>query len=242
MAALASAPATAQTVTISATGNCAGTPANCGTTGNRNGDRDTTWPGLQIDEGDIVSFTFTLNNPPVTGIVVVGANRSGAAYNVSDLRSTAGAVLVNLPNTASVYVLSNSSPSANESFLLAADGTAEGDEDLSYSLSLGSINTASASLGTPSSATVTIRGTDSAPSFGSGSVTAKTFTAGTAITDFTVPAATGGNGGAITYTASNLPDGLVFDATGTDTPGCTGTEAREICGTPTTATAGAQTA
>ena len=72
------------------------------------------------------------------------------------------------------------------------------------------------------------------PTFGSGSVSNKTYIAGQAITDFTVPAATGGNG-AITYTAANLPDGLVFDATGTDTPGCTGTEAREICGTPTTA-------
>ena len=90
-------------------------------------------------------------------------------------------------------------------------------------------------IGTPSSATVTIRGTDSAPSFGSGSVANKTYIAGSAIADFTVPAASGGNGGTFTYAASNLPDGLVFDATGTDTPGCTGTEAREICGTPTTA-------
>ena len=85
---------------------------------------------------------------------------------------------------------------------------------------------------------MTIRGTDSAPSFGSGSVANKTYVAGSAITDFTVPAATSGNG-TITYAASNLPDGLVFDATGTDTPGCTGTEAREICGTPTTAAAAA---
>ena len=85
---------------------------------------------------------------------------------------------------------------------------------------------------------MTIRGTDSAPSFGSGSVSNKTYIAGSAITDFTVPAATSGNG-TITYAASNLPDGLVFDATGTDTPGCTGTEAREICGTPTTAAAAA---
>ena len=51
-------PATAQTVTVSASGNCAGTSANCGTTGNRNGDRDTTWPGLQVDEGDVVTFTL----------------------------------------------------------------------------------------------------------------------------------------------------------------------------------------
>ena len=91
-------------------------------------------------------------------------------------------------------------------------------------------------IGTPSSATVTIRGTDSAPSFGAGSVSAKTFTAGAAISEFTAPAATGGNG-AITYVASGLPAGLRFDATGMDMDGCPGTEAREICGTPTTAAA-----
>ena len=64
---------------------------------------------------------------------------------------------------------------------------------------------------------VTVNVLDTAPSFGSGSVSNKTYIAGQAITDFTVPAASGGNG-AITYAASNLPDGLVFDATGTDTP------------------------
>ena len=42
--ALASAPAAAQTLTITATGNCGGTPANCATPGNRNGDRDTHLP------------------------------------------------------------------------------------------------------------------------------------------------------------------------------------------------------
>ena len=122
--------------------------------------------------------------------------------------------------------------------MVAADGSAESDEDLNFSLSAIVSDTTgqSVTIGTPSSATVTIRGTDSAPSFGSGSVSAKTFTAGAAIAEFTVPAASGGNG-AITYAASNLPDGLRFDATGTDSPGCPGTEAREVCGTPTTAAA-----
>ena len=61
LAALSSAPAAAQTVIISATGNCGGTPANCGTPTNRNGDRDTTWPDLQVDEGDTVSFYLILS-------------------------------------------------------------------------------------------------------------------------------------------------------------------------------------
>ena len=73
---------------------------------------------------------------------------------------------------------------------------------------------------------------DSAPSFGTGSVPAKSFTYGTAITEFQIPAATGGNGG-VSYSVSGLPAGLVFDASGTDTNGCPGTEPREVCGTPT---------
>ena len=39
-------PAAAQTVSLSASGNC------CGTASNRDGDRDTIWPGLQVDEGN----------------------------------------------------------------------------------------------------------------------------------------------------------------------------------------------
>ena len=73
---------------------------------------------------------------------------------------------------------------------------------------------------------------------GSGAVSAKTFYTGTAIAEFQAPAATGGNG-ALSYAASGLPAGLVFDADGTGT--CPGTEPREFCGTPTTATSGAVT-
>ena len=88
--------------------------------------------------------------------------------------------------------------------------------------------------------TVPLTPTDEAPSFGSGSVPAKTFFRNRAIAEFQVPAATGGNG-ALAYTVSGLPAGLVFDASGTDTNGCPGTQPREVCGTPTTATSGAQT-
>ena len=82
--------------------------------------------------------------------------------------------------------------------------------------------------------------TDTAPPFGAGAVTAKTFPAGAAITEFQVPAATGGNG-AIQYAASGLPAGLRFDETGADSPDCPGSEAREVCGIPTAATSGAVT-
>ena len=226
MVALASAPSAAQTITVSASGN--------------NGDRDGTWPGLQINEGDRVTFTFQLNDAPtgVIGNVNVNTTWSGTAHNTADLRAPGGGT----PNIATSFIVSVGLSGNHRSFFtydIATDGTAEGDETVSVTLdSLHATSVAGFTIGTPSSATVTIRGTDSAPSFGTGSVTAKTFTAGTAITDFTVPAASGGNG-AITYAASNLPDGLVFDATGTDSPGCPGTEAREICGTPTTAAAAA---
>ena len=98
----------------------------------------------------------------------------------------------------------------------------------------------SGSMNVTTGRTVPLTPTDEAPSFGSGSVPAKTFFRNRAIAEFQVPAAPGGNG-ALTYTASGLPAGLVFDASGTDTNGCPGTEPREVCGTPTAATSGART-
>ena len=86
--------------------------------------------------------------------------------------------------------------------------------------------------------TVPLAPTDEAPSFGGGSVPAKTFFRTRAIAEFQVPAATGGNG-ALAYTVSGLPAGLVFDADGTGS--CPRTEPREVCGTPTATTSGART-
>ena len=92
--------------------------------------------------------------------------------------------------------------------------------------------------GNVSTGVVALAPTDEAPTFGSGAVSAKTFHTGTPIAEFQAPAATGGNG-ALSYTVSGLPAGLVFDADGAGT--CPGTEPREFCGTPTTATSGQQT-
>ena len=77
--------------------------------------------------------------------------------------------------------------------------------------------------------------TDEASSFGSGSVSAKTFHTNTPVAGFQVPAASGGNG-ALTCSVSGLPAGLVFDADGMGSR--PGTQPREFCGTPTTATSG----
>ncbi len=54
---------------------------------------------------------------------------------------------------------------------------------------------------------------------------AKTFLRNSPIAEFQALAATGGNG-AITYTVSGLPAGLVFDTDGTGS--CPGTEPHEI--------------
>ena len=125
---------------------------------------------------------------------------------------------------------------------VSTDSASEPDEALTFRMDsfVDGTTLATFPLLSPSTVTVTIRGTDSAPSFGTGSVSARTFAAGVPITEFQVPAATGGNG-TITYAATGLPAGLRFDATGSDSSGCPGTDAREVCGTPTTPTSGAQT-
>ena len=84
--ALASTPAAAQTVTVSATGNCGGIPANCGT----GGDRDTSWPGLQVDEGDLVTFSQTVSPVITSGVLGVNYSLSGSARNTADLREPNG--------------------------------------------------------------------------------------------------------------------------------------------------------
>ena len=70
---------------------------------------------------------------------------------------------------------------------------------------------------------------DSAPSFGAGSVTNKSYQNGLAIQSFQIPAATGGNG-VVVYAESGLPAGLSLGL-----PSCA--DARTVCGTPTMDTA-----
>ncbi len=228
LAAFASAPAAAQTVTLSVSGNCGGTPSNCGT----NGDRDTTWPGLQLDEGDNITFTATLSSSLSSGAVVVFANVSGSGWSTSDVSLTNGVPLGTLFTQLNYSFFSGGTTTQNASYKLVSDGVSESDETITISNVRIALDTSGQSFSnaTPSAVTVTIRGTDAAPDFGTGSVPAKSFTRNTAITEFQIPAATGGNG-AVTYAVSGLPAGLVFDADGTGS--CPGTEPREICGTPT---------
>ena len=99
-------PAAALDFTISASGNCGGTPTNCGTPGNRNGDRDTTWPGLQVDEGDQLTFAVQANNVPSgsSGTWGVNTNISGSAWNTSDLTLQSGSAITTPPQTVTPIV------------------------------------------------------------------------------------------------------------------------------------------
>ena len=226
-------PAAAQTVTVSASGNCGGTAANCGTADKRDGDRDTNWPGLQVDEGDRVTFTLRASGIPagITSFIIINTIWTGSAYNTADLRGSVGGTPL-VPSSNILAISSAGSGTTSNAYLVATDGIAEGDETITVTLdSFHATSAPGFTLGTPSSVTVTIRGTDTAPSFGSETVSDQTFNKYGPITEFQVPAATGGNGGPTTYTTTTLPTGLSFDADGSGD--CPGDEAREICGTPT---------
>ena len=94
LVALASTSAAAQTITISASGNCGGTPANCGTADNRNGDRDTAWPGLQVDEGDVFFLSVLFDQSIGVGKVLAFTySVSGSAWLSLDLAFRSGTVL-----------------------------------------------------------------------------------------------------------------------------------------------------
>ena len=219
------APAAAQTVTVSASGNCGGTATNCGTADKRDGDRDTTWPGLQVDEGDRITFTVSAGSG---NTVVFRGTLSGSAYNSNDLTIVSGPISSFAPTVSggTVGILGGASVLV---FDVRSDGTNEGDE--AVSLTLSTILTPGFTLSTPSSVTVTVRGTDTAPDFGTASVPNQVFQQNVAIDPLTIPEATGGNG-PVTYTATTLPTGLSFQ-------GACG--ARTLCGTPTDPTTAAQT-
>ena len=121
--------------TISASGNCAGTPANCGTSSNRNGDRDTTWPGLQVDEGDQITFTVQANNVPSgsSGLWSLNATISGSAWTTNDLTVQVGQSILGSPQT---ITLAKVLPETSERYryLAVSDGTVEVDETITFSL------------------------------------------------------------------------------------------------------------
>ena len=227
-------PAAAQTLSLSASGNCGGTPANCGTDGDR--EADTRWPGLQVNEGDTV--TFRVEASPASGQVSFQYSLIGSAANLTDLGQIQGSgantgIVSGIPNRNPYNFAPVTGYVQNIIVPVSTDSTSEPDESLTVRIDtfLNSLTAAPLTLPSPSSVTVTIRGTDTAPTFGTASVSNQVFRQNTPITPLTIPEATGGNG-PVTYTATTLPTGLSFQ-------GDCG--ARILCGTPTTLTTGAQT-
>ena len=142
-------PAAAQTITITASSN--------------NGDRDTTRPGLQVDEGDIITFGFTLSTPLVgDDQIQITANRQGTAWNSNDLRSNTGSSLLPAELVQTSVILKGRRTDTNLLIVMAArDGITETDETITVSLTRIEtlIGTSSYTIVDPSSVTVTILGT-----------------------------------------------------------------------------------
>ena len=135
LTALASTPAIAQTLTISATANCGCTLANCGTSDNRNGDRDTTWPGLQVDEGDTVTFTVTAS--PASGLLNLQYSLVGTAANLTDLgqiRQTSAntGTLTTIPSMQSINLAPAAGYTQNIVVAVSTDSASEPDEALTF--------------------------------------------------------------------------------------------------------------
>ena len=179
------------------------------------------------------AYISATNPSPLTEASLNGATVTIAfdgltyASGVTDSDFLLATTVQNL-SIASVGSVSSGDTAATITLAFTGDTGFELDGTLAASVA------ASAHSGTSflTTGSVPVLATDTAPSFGSGSVAARSYRLGTAIAEFQVPAATGGNG-ALTYSASNLPAGLVFDADGTGA--CPGAEPREICGTPTAA-------
>ena len=179
------------------------------------------------------AYISATNPSPLTEATLNGATVTIAldgltyASGVTDSDFLLATTVQNL-SIASVGSVSSGDTAATLTLAFTGDTGFELDGTLAATIA-GSAHSGTSFLTTGS---VPVLATDTAPSFGSGSVADRSYRLGTAVTEFQAPAATGGNG-ALTYSASNLPAGLVFDADGAGA--CPGAEPREICGTPTAA-------
>ena len=146
---------------------------------------------------------------------------------------------------ASISAVSGGARFATEATLtLAFDGDIRATSTLAVKVSASATNS-SRDVTTNAVAVAATAEADTEPVFPAGPQ-ARSYLTNVAIAPFQIPAAAGGNG-VLAYAAAGLPDGLKFDATGTDAGGCaasdfpSGTAAlwatapRTICGTPTRA-------
>ena len=155
-------------------------------------------------------------------------NISGEAANTNDLRND-----LNEPITLADLRGNPSYPFSSPIRVFRAytafdDGIEESDETLTLELTQVTITTLvdfiDGIVGGSGAVTVTIRGTNTAPAFGT--VSPQIFYKG-AYTEFQLPVS-GGNG-PISCTATNLPTGLTLDQDGSGS--CSGLEPCKICGT-----------
>ena len=198
---------TAGTVTLSATNN--------------NGDRDPATPGLQVDEGDIVTLTYT--GTGLTDIVSLDVVAAGTATSVTDYRRTTS------PSNAirSRRTLSPLAPILLTPLLVVDDSVAEDDETIIVTISnpVDAVGTPhpAATIGTPGSVTITIRANDGsvamlggadAEALGGGTINVPVeFSSSPARTaDSTVAFAIAGTATATDYTVTT-GGGITFDAT-----------------------------
>ena len=199
---------TAGTVTLSATNN--------------NGDRDPATPGLQVDEGDIVTLTYT--GTGLTDIVSLDVVAAGTATSVTDYRRTTS------PSNAirSRRTLSPLAPILLTPLLVVDDSVAEDDETIIVTISnpVDAVGTPhpAATIGTPDSVTITIRANDGsvaslggadadAPGGGTINVPVEFSSSPARTADSTVAFAITGTATATDYTVDATSSAITFDAT-----------------------------
>ena len=171
------------------------------------------------DDTDSFSFDWTTYNPLRLSDIASKSwtqNQAIAAFGAA----ASGGVA---PLTHSVSGLpAGVTASSSGSVSGTPTGTGSGTATVSVTDAIG--NTGSESF----TWSVTAEQTDKTPSFGTVTVPAKSWTQNRAITAFTVPAATGGNG-TLTYSATGLPAGVTMSSS------------RAVSGTPTEAGSGTAT-
>ena len=198
-------------------------------------------------------FVFGAAIASTSPAALAEANLHGAALRVRlhgsnfwfDGVTTADFELATDVPGASISAVSGGARFATEATLtLAFDGDILATSTLAVKVSSSATNS-SRDVTTNAVAVAAAAEADTEPVFPAGPQ-ARSYLTDVAIAPFQIPAATGGNG-VLAYAAAGLPDGLKFDATGTDAGGCaagdfpSGTAAlwatapRTICGTPTRA-------
>ncbi|MDD9884893.1 MAG: autotransporter outer membrane beta-barrel domain-containing protein, partial [Gammaproteobacteria bacterium] len=143
---------TAHTYTFTATGD--------------NGDRDPVEPGLQVDEGDVITFTFTLSSistAPLSSIRVPQVSFGGTAMQGQDYTGQTLVMGGEVVWRQADFTARDAGGdlSAFREFQVVADGTPEPDETIIFALpTLTARNTADTYTTTSTDITVTIRAND----------------------------------------------------------------------------------